>query len=111
LLLVDGATSYAINNLNEYPNICVHFFFPNAIAHLQPIDAGIINAFKAYYKHFYIHKIINNFNIGIKKPNKINVLQAVCNKNFENESINISEIIEAQCEAQEIIDLTNNTNL
>ncbi|CAG8837068.1 27609_t:CDS:1, partial [Racocetra persica] len=33
------------------------------------------------------------------------------NENFETESINISEITKAQCEAQEIIDLTDNINL
>ncbi|CAG8857579.1 23717_t:CDS:1, partial [Gigaspora margarita] len=131
LLLVDGATSHAVNNLNEYPNIRVHFLPSNTTAHLQPMDAGIINAFKAHYKRLYICKVINDFDIGIEKPNKIDVLQAIwlvneawntiseetvkncwrytgilpfrhlveifpSNKNFENESINIFEIIEAQ---------------
>ncbi|CAG8605754.1 4009_t:CDS:2 [Gigaspora margarita] len=122
LLLVDGATFHTVDNLNEYSNIHAH------------------------YKCFYIRKVINDFDIGIEKPNKIDVLQAIwlvnkawntiseetvkncwrhtgilpfrhlveifsSNENFENESINIFEIIEAQREAQEIIDLTNNTNL
>lgn len=146
LLLVDGATSHAVDNFNEYPNIHVHFLPPNTTAHLQPMDAGIINAFKTHYKRLYIRKVINDFDIGIEKPNKIDVLQAIwlvkeawntiseetvknywrhtrilpfrhlveifpSDENFENESINISEIIEAQREAQEIIDLTDNTDL
>ncbi|CAG8822445.1 14399_t:CDS:2, partial [Gigaspora margarita] len=49
LLLVDNATSHNINNHEDYPNIHLHFLSPNTTAHLLPMDAGIINAFKVHY--------------------------------------------------------------
>ncbi|CAG8708030.1 33741_t:CDS:10 [Gigaspora margarita] len=64
LLLIDGATSHTVNNLNEYPNIRVHFLPPNTTAHLQPMDAGIINAFKAY---LLVQEYLNDDKFVIKE--------------------------------------------
>lgn len=115
------------------------------------MDAGIIRAFKARYKHLYIHQVINDFDEGIEEPEKIDILQAirlvknawdaisketikncwrhtqilpsrhltkifsedelVVNNNLETQEIQISEIIIAQREAQEIIDLTDNSDI
>ncbi|CAG8839388.1 9520_t:CDS:2, partial [Cetraspora pellucida] len=111
LLLVDNATSHAIDNSEEYPNICLHFLPANTTAHLQPMDADIINAFKAHYKCLYIHQVINDFDEGVKEPEKINVLQAMrlvkstwdeikvelaANEDLAIQEVHISEIVTAQ---------------
>ncbi|CAG8841850.1 16422_t:CDS:2, partial [Gigaspora margarita] len=93
-----------------------------------PMDAGIINAFKAHYKRDYIHKVICDFDIDIEKPYKIDVLQAILlvkdahldkiflefemiTENIETQNIQVSEVIVAQYEAQDIIDLTHDTDI
>ncbi|CAG8533179.1 24696_t:CDS:2 [Cetraspora pellucida] len=78
LLLVDNATSHAINNSKEYPNI-----------------------------------LINDFDEGVEKPEKIDVLQAMrlVKSVWDEIKVHISEIVTAQCEAQEIINLTDSSNI
>ena len=61
LLLIDNASSHfnpdkdnnqkieESGNLN-LSHVRVHFLLPNTMAHLQPMDAGIIKSFKAIYK-------------------------------------------------------------
>jgi hypothetical protein len=69
LLLIDNAPSHVdpgsildeqleiYNEINDFrlTNIKIHFLPPNTTAHLQPMDAGIINNFKVkyFYKYFY----------------------------------------------------------
>ncbi|CAG8507032.1 9105_t:CDS:2 [Gigaspora margarita] len=77
LLFIDNAISYNINNYEDYPNIHLHFLPPNTTAHLQPMDAGIINAFKVHYKQLYIRQVIHDFDRGIEEPSKIDILQAI----------------------------------
>ncbi|CAG8515424.1 12309_t:CDS:2 [Gigaspora margarita] len=104
----------------------------------QPMDAGIINAFKAHYKCDYIHKIICDFDIGIEELYKIDAawdtISAETIKNccrhtrilpsrhldkifpefemmiedIETQNIQVSEVI---VEAQDIIDLTHDTDI
>ena len=55
LLLMDNTSSHFNPDENEQDNLTlshikVKFLSPNTTAHLQPIDAGIINSFKAIYK-------------------------------------------------------------
>ena len=45
LLLADNAPTHLLND-DVLSNIKVHYFPPNTTAHLQPLDAGIINSFK-----------------------------------------------------------------
>lgn len=45
-------------------NIQIEFLPPHTTAHLQPMDAGIINSFKAKYKRKYIQHIMNQFEKG-----------------------------------------------
>ncbi|GBC04023.1 hypothetical protein RclHR1_05480006 [Rhizophagus clarus] len=79
LLLINNASSHFNpddhnNRVTEHTNdnlnlshIKVHFLPPNTIAHLQPMDAGIIKNFKAIYKQHYIRHIIHYNKINIKE--------------------------------------------
>lgn len=77
ILLVDNATCHIIDDPDKYPHIRVHFLPPNTTAHLQPMDAGIIQAFKAHYKKFYLQLVIQEFESGNDNPSNIDVLQAI----------------------------------
>jgi len=46
LLLADNAPTHLMDETILLSNIKVHFLSPNTTAHLQPLDAGIINSFK-----------------------------------------------------------------
>jgi len=58
LLFVDNATSHSTENLS---NITVKFLPANTTSVLQPLDQGIIRAFKARYRkhmlHFFLSRI------------------------------------------------------
>ena len=49
ILLVDNTASHNTGDL-RLTNVRLHFLTPNTTAHIQPMDAGIIRAFKAHYK-------------------------------------------------------------
>ncbi|XP_061191526.1 tigger transposable element-derived protein 6-like [Saccostrea echinata] len=49
ILLVDNAASHNQGDL-ILRNVKLHFLPPNTTAHIQPMDAGIIKAFKAHYR-------------------------------------------------------------
>lgn len=57
------ARPYRLPEPTETPltNIRIEFLPPHTTAHLQPMDAGIINSFKAKYKRKYIRHIIDQF--------------------------------------------------
>ena len=70
LLLVDNASPHFNPDENEQDNLVlshikVKFLPPNTTAHLQPIDAGIINSFKAIYKQHYIRHVLYQFDTNI----------------------------------------------
>jgi hypothetical protein len=44
-------------------NVNVHFLPPNTTAHLQPLDAGIIRAFKAHYKKQLATHVVEQFDV------------------------------------------------
>lgn len=49
ILLVDNASSHSTNDL-DLTNVEVHYLPPCTTSHIQPLDAGIIRAFKAHYR-------------------------------------------------------------
>ena len=57
LLLLDNAPSHMITS--GLTNVKVHFLPPNTTSHLQPLDAGIIQCFKANYRRFHLQHIID----------------------------------------------------
>ena len=48
ILLVDNASSHT--SKKKLSNVTMHYLPPNTTAHIQPMDGGIIRAFKAHYK-------------------------------------------------------------
>ena len=57
LLLIDNASSHCKLNLSH---ITIKFYPSNCTSRLQPLDQGIIKAFKGYYKHLLVNKLVNN---------------------------------------------------
>ena len=53
LLLLDNCSSYKLENLTLL-YVDVYFLPPNTTSKLQPMDAGIIMAFKKHYRHYHI---------------------------------------------------------
>ncbi|XP_030007197.1 tigger transposable element-derived protein 6-like [Sphaeramia orbicularis] len=45
-------------------NVDVHFLPPTTTSHLQPMDAGIIKAFKAHYRRFQVRHMIDAYDAG-----------------------------------------------
>lgn len=63
ILLVDNAASHNQGDL-QLRSVTLHFLPPNTTAHIQPMDAGIIKAFKAHYRkqlvQHYIERVEKN---------------------------------------------------
>jgi hypothetical protein len=53
LLFVDNCPCHKLTGL-VLPHVNVHFFPPNTTAKIQPMDAGIIMAFKRHYRRYQI---------------------------------------------------------
>ena len=54
LLLMDNAPSHIIpKKLNH---VRCEFLPPTTTSHLQPMDAGIINAYKAHYRRYLVRR-------------------------------------------------------
>ena len=64
VLLSDNCPSHTKFNQDDYPNVQIIFFQPKMTSHLQPMDAGIIRTFKAIYKRFRIHRILQQDEAG-----------------------------------------------
>src|SRR5712692_9457119 len=58
LLLIDNAPSH-IFDASTLTNVRVEFFEPNMTPHIQPMDAGVIHAFKAHYRRLYIMRALD----------------------------------------------------
>lgn len=73
LLLVDNCTAHPkIPNLH---NIKLVHLPPNTTAVLQPMDQGIINSLKVYFRKALVIRLIEELDTNVKK--KINVLDAI----------------------------------
>ncbi|XP_046564277.1 tigger transposable element-derived protein 6-like [Haliotis rubra] len=57
ILLVDNAASHNCKHV-KLTNVKVHFLPPNTTSRIQPLDAGIIRTFKAYYKRSLVRHFI-----------------------------------------------------
>src|SRR5438128_3568408 len=53
LLLLDNCPSHKLGNMN-LSCIDIHFLPPNTTSKIQPMDTGIIAAFKRHYRHYQI---------------------------------------------------------
>ncbi|PWW74631.1 DDE-domain-containing protein, partial [Tuber magnatum] len=58
-------------------NITLIFLPPCKTAYLQPLDMGIIKAFKASYRHQYAEYMVERFNEYGETPQKIDILKAI----------------------------------
>src|SRR5271170_7755521 len=76
LLLIDNAASHV--DVPSLKYIIVRALPPNTTAHLQPMDAGIIRAFKAYYRRSIVQKWVAVIDEGAAMPKlQIDVKEAI----------------------------------
>jgi hypothetical protein len=76
LLLLDNAPSHAVASI-ELTNITVLFFPPNTTSQIQPMDAGIIAAFKKRYRTFQIGHALDKDAAGEQNIYKVDILKAM----------------------------------
>ncbi|KAG5336964.1 hypothetical protein C0989_011374 [Termitomyces sp. Mn162] len=65
------------NNKYQSSNIWIKFFEPNMTPFVQPLDAGIILCFMAYYWQAFCRHAIELDEAGKSEINKINLLKAM----------------------------------
>ena len=62
----------------QYQNVVCLFLPPNVTSVVQPLDQGIIVAFKAHYRRHHIAFFLDQIREGIKpKAAKINMMQVL----------------------------------
>jgi hypothetical protein len=76
LLLLDNAPTHAVRTI-ELTNVNVLFLPPNTTSHIQPMDAGIISAFKKRYRSFQLGMALDREKNGVKNIYKVDILQAM----------------------------------
>ena len=68
LLLLNNASSHIPPSSDQgqstLTNVKVHFLSPTTTSHLQPMDGGIIKAFKAHYSRWQIRHLIDAYDAG-----------------------------------------------
>lgn len=60
LLLIDNAPGHPSSLIGISPNVEVVFLPPNTTSLIQPLDQGVIAAFKAYYTRHSFKRILNS---------------------------------------------------
>lgn len=77
LLLLDNFSGHTVAE-GLLTNIQLKFFCPNLTAHVQPLDAGIIHAFKCHYRRRFLNRAFRrlNDNSTAKNVYDIDVLTA-----------------------------------
>lgn len=78
LLLMDNASCHTITT--ELTNITIKFLPPNTTDKLQPLDQGIIRAFKSRYRSLFIKHIINQIekiSTASEFAKSLNILTAI----------------------------------
>jgi DDE superfamily endonuclease len=77
LLLIDNAPSHAFKHLkDELSNIEILPLPPHTTSKLQPLDAGVIVAFKRHYRKRQLSHALNSMEAG-KHPYKVDQLTAM----------------------------------
>ena len=76
LLLVDNFSGHNYDT-RTITNIRVERFAPNLTSHVQPMDAGIIQCFKAHYRRHFLRRALDHFDDGADDIYSINQLQAM----------------------------------
>ena len=76
LLLLDNAPTHIASNL-ELTNITVRFLPPNMTSRIQPMDAGIIAAFKKRYRSFQLQHALALDDAGESDIFKVDILQGI----------------------------------
>ena len=76
LLLLDNAPTHMIKNLT-LSSVKVMFLPPNTTSRIQPMDAGIIAAFKKRYRSLHIAHAIDRDAGGEKSIYKVDILKAM----------------------------------
>lgn len=94
LLLLDNFSGHRVPE-NFLKNIRLEFFAPNLTSHVQPLDAGIINAFKAHYKKRFLNRAYRRSectNTPLSQIYKIDILTAMRLAKFAWHSITAETI-------------------
>lgn len=84
LLLLDNAPTHLVGGV-ELQNVRIEFLPANTTSHLQPLDAGIISAFKRRYKALLLRDLVSKMDVDehgvmIRAPNPtmVKVIQLIC---------------------------------
>ncbi|GAA5917852.1 hypothetical protein JCM5296_004402, partial [Sporobolomyces johnsonii] len=76
LLLLDNFAGHP-RSIEGLTNITLEFLAPNMTSHIQPLDQGIIRAFKVHYHRLYIRHVLDQYEAGVTKIYGIDQLQAM----------------------------------
>ena len=76
ILCIDNAPSHIFDE-TQLTNTKVVFLPPNLTSHIQPMDAGIIRAFKAHYRRMFILRALERFENGQQNIYTIDQLEAM----------------------------------
>ncbi|CCO27126.1 Tigger transposable element-derived protein 6 OS=Homo sapiens GN=TIGD6 PE=2 SV=2 [Rhizoctonia solani AG-1 IB] len=76
LLICDNASSHK-HDASTFTNLHIEFLSPNLTPWLQPMDAGVIAAFKSQYRRRFARLAIRRDDAGIANIYKINQLEAM----------------------------------
>ena len=70
--------NFSAHNISYEPeNIHIEYFAPNMTSFVQPLDAGIIQCFKAHYQNAFCQRAIELDEAGEDNIYKINLLQVM----------------------------------
>ncbi|GBC35801.2 tigger transposable element-derived protein 6-like [Rhizophagus irregularis DAOM 181602=DAOM 197198] len=79
----DNAPTHLLDETIQLSNIKVYFLPPNTTAHLQPLDAGIINSFKAQYRKLLIANRIEIITLELQEMiDKLNLQDPITAERF-----------------------------
>lgn len=111
LLFIDNCTTH--NHDIELSSIKVHFLPPNTTSILQPMNQGVIQNFKMFYRKEIIGRLVDN--IDNNESFSINILEAIRMSDMAWRSVTPQTIlncfIKAGFKDDDIIALDNSTTI